>query len=61
MISVTATSLMALLEFDTIIPFLIVLVANGSINSIIELVILPALQGKSLNLSSLMGMVSLAF
>ncbi len=61
MISVTATSLMALLEFDTIIPFLIVLVANGSIDSIIGLVILPALQGKSLNLSSLMGMVSLAF
>jgi AI-2 transport protein TqsA len=60
-IAVAATSLMALLEFDTITPFFLVLVVYTSIDSIIGLLILPALQGKSLNLSPLMGMVALAF
>jgi len=60
-IAIAAMSLMALLQFDTVTPFLIVFVAYGAVDAIIGFLILPALQGKSLNLSALMGMVSLAF
>jgi len=61
MIGIAAASLMALLQFDTITPFLIVLVVYGGVDFIIGMVVQPALQGKSLNLSPLMGMVALAF
>ena len=61
MIGIGAASLMALLQFDTITPFLIVLVVYGGVDFIIGMVIQPALQGKSLNLSPFMGMAALAF
>ena len=60
-IGVAVMSLMALLQFDTITPFFIVLVVYGGADTIIASVVQPALQGKSLNLSPLMVMVSLAF
>jgi len=60
-IAVSAASLMALLQFDTIAPFLIVLVVYGGVDAIIGFVIQPTIQGKALNLSPLMGMVSVAF
>ncbi len=60
-IAVAAASLMALLQFDTIAPFLAVLVVYGGVDAIIGLVIQPTIQGKALNLSPLMGMVSVAF
>ena len=61
MIAIAAASLMALLQFDTITPFLVVLVVYGGVDFIVGMVIQPALQGKSLNLSPLMGLVALAF
>ncbi len=60
-IGVALPSLLALLQFDSWTPFLIVLFGYGAADQIIANVIQPAMQGKSLNLSTFMVMVSLAF
>jgi AI-2 transport protein TqsA len=53
--------LAALLQFDTVTPALIVAVVYGGGDAIIGNIVQPKLQGKSLNMSSLMVMVALAF
>jgi predicted PurR-regulated permease PerM len=60
-IGVALPSLLALLQFDSWTPFLIVLIGYGAADQIIANVVQPAMQGKSLNLSTFMVMVSLAF
>ncbi|MEP2027602.1 MAG: AI-2E family transporter [Paracoccaceae bacterium] len=52
---------LALLQFETIIPALIVVVVYGGGDAIIGNVIQPRLQGKSLNLSTFVVMVALTF
>jgi predicted PurR-regulated permease PerM len=62
--SILATAiptLLALTQFDTMTPALIVLVFYGGSDAIIGNVIQPRLQGKSLNMSTFMVMVSLTF
>ncbi|PRY19771.1 putative PurR-regulated permease PerM [Aliiruegeria haliotis] len=52
---------LALLQFDSFTPFLIVLLGYGGADQFISNLITPAMQGKSLNLSTFMVMVSLTF
>lgn len=54
-------TLVALLQFDTITPALLVVVIYGGGDAIIGNVIQPRLQGKSLNLSAFMVMIALTF
>ena len=60
-LAIAGPSIIALVQFDTYTPFLIVLFGYGLADQFIANVIQPAMQGKSLNLSSFMVMVSLAF
>jgi predicted PurR-regulated permease PerM len=60
-IGITLPSLVALLQFDTLTPFFIVLIGYGLSDQIISNVLQPAMQGRSLNLSTFMIMVSLTF
>ncbi|MEM7462930.1 MAG: AI-2E family transporter [Pseudomonadota bacterium] len=60
-IGIALPSLVALLQFDTWTPFLIVVFGYGAADQLISNVIQPAMQGKSLNLSTFMVMVSLSF
>jgi AI-2 transport protein TqsA len=60
-IGITLPSLLALLQFDTWTPFMIVLVGYGAADQVIANVIQPMMQGKTLNLSTFMVVVSLAF
>ena len=52
---------MALLQFETIIPALVVVGIYGGGDAIIGNVVQPRLQGKSLNLSTFVVMVALTF
>jgi AI-2 transport protein TqsA len=61
LLAVLIPTLLALLQFDTITPALIVVVVYGGGDAIIGNIVQPRLQGKSLNLSALMVMVALAF
>lgn len=54
-------TLVALLQFDTITPALLVVVIYGGGDAIIGNVVQPRLQGKSLNLSTFVVMVALTF
>ena len=60
-IAVVFPALLALVQFDTLTPFLIVAVGLGGTQFFIGNVIEPAYMGKSLNLSSLMILLSLSF
>ncbi len=60
-LAVVVPTLVALLQFDTIIPALIVVVVYGGGDAIIGNIVQPRLQGKSLNLSSFVVIVALAF
>lgn len=60
-IGVALPSLVALIQFDNLTPFLIVLFGYGAADQFIANVIQPSMQGKSLNLSTFMVMVSLTF
>lgn len=60
-IGVALPSLVALIQFDSLTPFLIVLFGYGLADQFIANVIQPSMQGKSLNLSTFMVMVSLTF
>lgn len=53
-------SLMALLQFDTLTPFFIVLVVVGAIQLVVGNVIEPRMMGSSLNISSLVMILSLS-
>ena len=54
-------TLLALIQFDTMTPALMVLVFYGGSDAIIGNVVQPRLQGKSLNMSTFMVMVALTF
>jgi predicted PurR-regulated permease PerM len=60
-IAVVFPALLALVQFDTLTPFLIVALGLGGAQFLIGNVIEPAYMGKSLNLSSLMILLSLSF
>jgi len=60
-IAITLPSLVALIQFDTLKPFLIVLLGYGLADQFIANVIQPKMQGRSLNLSTFMVMVALTF
>ncbi len=62
--SILATAiptLLALIQFDTLTPALMVVVFYGGSDMIIGNVVQPALQGKTLNMSTTMVMISLTF
>ena len=54
-------SLLALVQFDTLTPFLIVAIGLGGTQFIIGNIIEPAYMGRSLNLSSFMILLALSF
>jgi AI-2 transport protein TqsA len=60
-LAVLFPTVVALLQFETIIPALIVVVVYGGGDAIIGNVVQPRLQGKSLNLSTFVVMVALTF
>lgn len=60
-IGIALPSLVAIIQFDTLTPFLIVLFGYGFADQFIANVIQPSMQGRSLNLSTFMVMVSLTF
>ncbi|WP_170482367.1 AI-2E family transporter [Ruegeria arenilitoris] len=60
-IGIALPSLVAFIQFDTFTPFLIVLVGYGFADQFIANVIQPSMQGRSLNLSTFVVMVSLTF
>ncbi|WP_271946089.1 AI-2E family transporter [Ruegeria faecimaris] len=60
-IGVALPSLVALVQFDTNTPFLIILVGCGAVQFIIGNILEPSLTGKSLNLSPLMVILALTF
>lgn len=60
-IGIALPCLVALVQFDTLTPFLIVLLGYGLADQIIGNVIQPSMQGHSLNISTFMVMVSLTF
>ena len=60
-IGIALSSLAALIQFDSLTPFLIVLVGYGSADQLISNLVQPSMQGKSLNLSKFMVVVSLTF
>jgi predicted PurR-regulated permease PerM len=60
-LAVVFPALLALVQFDTLTPFLIVALGLGGTQFLIGNVVEPAYMGKSLNLSSLMILLSLSF
>ncbi len=60
-IGIALPSLVALIQFDSLTPFLIVLFGYGAADQFISNVVQPSMQGRSLNLSTFMVMVSLTF
>jgi len=60
LIATAFPALMSLLQFDTLTPFLIVLIGVGTIQLIVGNFIEPRLMGSSLNISSLVVILSLS-
>jgi len=60
-LAVILPTLVAVVQFDTLMPAVIVAVVYGGGDAIIGNVVQPAMQGKSLNLSTIMVMISLSF
>lgn len=60
-LAVVLPTLVALLQFDTLVPALIIVVAYGGGDAIIGNIVQPRMQGKSLNLSTFVVMVALTF
>jgi AI-2 transport protein TqsA len=52
-------SLLALIQFDTLTPFLVILIGVGSIQMLVGNVLEPQLMGRSLNVSPLVIILSL--
>lgn len=61
LISVIFPSLLAIVYFDNLVPFLIIVIGLGAVQFSIGNLIEPRLMGSSLNLSGLVIMLSLAF
>lgn len=61
LISVIFPSLLAVVYFDTLVPFFVIVLGLGAIQFSIGNLIEPRLMGSSLNLSGLVIMLSLAF
>lgn len=60
-VGIALPSMLALLQFDNLTPFFIILFGYGAADQFIANVIQPSMQGKSLNLSIFMVMLSLSF
>lgn len=60
-IGIILPSLVALIQFDSFVPFFIVLVGYGLVDQFIGNVVQPSMQGRSLNVSTFMVMVFLTF
>lgn len=60
-IGVLLPSLVALAQFESVWPFLVVVFVYGGADQIISNVVTPMMQGKSLNMSTFMITVSLVF
>jgi predicted PurR-regulated permease PerM len=60
-LAVLFPTLVAILQFDTVTSAVIMAVVYGSGDAIIGNVVQPAMQGKSLNLSTIMVMIALTF
>lgn len=60
-LAVMVQTAMALLQFDTITPALIIFVVYGGGDAIIGNIVQPRMQGKSLNLSTFVVMMALTF
>ncbi len=60
-LGVLLPALLTLVQFDTLTPFLVIALGLGALQFAIGNVVEPALMGKSLNLSSLMIILSLTF
>ena len=60
LIATAFPALMSLLQFDTLTPFLIVLIGVGSIQLVVGNLIEPRMMGSSLNISSLVVILSLS-
>lgn len=58
-LAIAAPSLLALVQFDSLTPFLTVLLVFGTIQVVMSNVVEPAMMGRSLNLSPLVVIVSL--
>lgn len=60
-VGVLLPALLTLVQFDSMTPFLIISLGLGAVQFLIGNLVEPALMGKSLNLSSLMIILSLTF
>ena len=60
-LGVLLPALLTLVQFDTLTPFLVITLGLGAVQFLIGNLVEPALMGKSLNLSSLMIILSLTF
>ncbi len=60
-VGVALPSLVALVQFDTFTPFLIILCGCGAVQFVVGNILEPALTGRSLNLSPLMVILALTF
>lgn len=60
-IGVALPAIVALAQFDTVSPFLIILFGCGAVQFIVGNILEPALTGRTLNLSPLMVILSLTF
>ncbi|NRB51491.1 MAG: AI-2E family transporter [Saprospiraceae bacterium] len=60
LIATAFPSLMAILQFETLTPFIIILIGVGAIQLIVGNVIEPRMMGSSLNISSLVMILSLS-
>ena len=61
LLATTFPTLLALIQFDTLTPAVMIVVFYGGSDMIIGNVLQPAMQGKSLNMSTTMVMISLTF
>ncbi|WP_299351794.1 AI-2E family transporter [uncultured Shimia sp.] len=60
-LGVAVPALVALVQFDTVTPFLIILCGCGGVQFVVGNILEPALTGRSLNLSPLMVILALTF
>jgi predicted PurR-regulated permease PerM len=60
-LGVVFPALLTLVQFDTLTPFLLITLGLGTVQFVVGNIVEPAYMGKSLNLSSLMILLSLTF
>ncbi len=60
-IAVVIAAVVALVQFDTMTPFVIILLGCGTIQFVVGNILEPSIAGKSLNLSPLMVILALTF